>query len=550
VAKRYIRADASRDIYFDDIKMQMVSKRYAKLYNVKEPPKGVDFLMAFVLEVERGGKTWSFAVERAIEDESAFVKYNNNSGFVDYGGSGDAQHHMAHRLTPHAFSRFTFERSGGELMVVDIQGCDDVYTDPQIHTLRGDDFGEGNLGLGGMALFFSTSKHDSLCERLGLIRFCLSQAEESRLANHAAEATKAERNSFNLEMDDSTGVKVVCPNSKLLARLEERLSQRRCSSVGMAAKLQAASHRARAVRLLCGLERLSERPSEGPTEDAGADEPPPAASRDENDEHEEYEVLIKALPLHLLHTDEAAAAARTAVGLPGMAPTGGAPAGGVDTAAGGHGISPAAIGGVHAKMCEYALTGRLPLQQDQADVASAAHHLVCAAAGNEARALRDLKALCHGLPASELLVGVKLREVDVPHVQWLLPHLTARLAAGGDVASMVELAATCADADSVSDSVAWLRAALGAYDASSAEEQSALSQFGLSRYQLLQRQAETILKQPGPRSEVRSQAAAAYEEASEAAMEAGKAKVAMKLSALAEDFGGEGDDDEEEGAEA
>ena len=28
-----------------------VSKRYAKLYNVKEPPKGVDFLMAFVLEV-------------------------------------------------------------------------------------------------------------------------------------------------------------------------------------------------------------------------------------------------------------------------------------------------------------------------------------------------------------------------------------------------------------------------------------------------------------------------------------------------------------------
>ena len=72
----------------------------------------------------------------------------------------------------------------------------------------------------------------------------------------------------------------------------------------------------------------------------------------------------------------------------------------------------------------------------------------------------------------------------------------------------------------------------------------------MHRYQLLQRQAETILKQPGPRSEVRSQAAAAYEEASEAAMEAGKAKVAMKLSALAEDFGGEGDDDEEEGAEA
>ena len=54
-----------------------------------------------------------------------------------------------HRLTPHAFSRFTFDRSGGALMVVDIQGCDDVYTDPQIHTLQGSDFGDGNLGVGG-----------------------------------------------------------------------------------------------------------------------------------------------------------------------------------------------------------------------------------------------------------------------------------------------------------------------------------------------------------------------------------------------------------------
>lgn len=45
-----------------------------------------------------------------------------------------------------AFSHFTFERSGHQLIVVDIQGVGDLYTDPQIHTESGKDFGDGNLG--------------------------------------------------------------------------------------------------------------------------------------------------------------------------------------------------------------------------------------------------------------------------------------------------------------------------------------------------------------------------------------------------------------------
>lgn len=47
---------------------------------------------------------------------------------------------------PQAFSHFTFERSGHQLIVVDIQGVGDLYTDPQIHTEKGTDFGDGNLG--------------------------------------------------------------------------------------------------------------------------------------------------------------------------------------------------------------------------------------------------------------------------------------------------------------------------------------------------------------------------------------------------------------------
>jgi len=50
-------------------------------------------------------------VEHYIDGE--YVKYNSNSGYVD---------NRLARQTPHAFSHFTFERSGHELIVVDIQG--------------------------------------------------------------------------------------------------------------------------------------------------------------------------------------------------------------------------------------------------------------------------------------------------------------------------------------------------------------------------------------------------------------------------------------------
>jgi hypothetical protein len=36
--------------------------------------------------------------------------------------------------------------SGGAEMVVDVQGVGDLYTDPQFHTVDGEEYGEGNLG--------------------------------------------------------------------------------------------------------------------------------------------------------------------------------------------------------------------------------------------------------------------------------------------------------------------------------------------------------------------------------------------------------------------
>ena len=67
-----------------------------------------------------------YHLEHFIEGD--YIKYNSNSGFVE----------ESLRLTPQAFSHFTFERSGHELIVVDIQGVGDLWTDPQIHTAEGE----------------------------------------------------------------------------------------------------------------------------------------------------------------------------------------------------------------------------------------------------------------------------------------------------------------------------------------------------------------------------------------------------------------------------
>ena len=38
VAKKYIKADTPKEVYFSDIAMQMTAKMYARKYNTQAPP--------------------------------------------------------------------------------------------------------------------------------------------------------------------------------------------------------------------------------------------------------------------------------------------------------------------------------------------------------------------------------------------------------------------------------------------------------------------------------------------------------------------------------
>jgi hypothetical protein len=62
-------------------------------------------------------------VEAFVQGE--YKKHNNNTGFIGNNNmASDKQNDAgaAIRATPQAFSHFTYEHTGGALMIVDIQG--------------------------------------------------------------------------------------------------------------------------------------------------------------------------------------------------------------------------------------------------------------------------------------------------------------------------------------------------------------------------------------------------------------------------------------------
>ena len=160
VAKKYKTTHVSsiRDTYFFDVKLQKLAKCYAVEYNKAGPPKPVDFLDTFVIEMAEHNET--YAVEKYVEGE--FIKYNNNTGYVS----------QDQRNTPQAFSHFTYEFSKKKLIIVDIQGVDDRYTDPQIHTADSRTssklFSQGNWGKKGIDNFIATHVCNPICKYLSL----------------------------------------------------------------------------------------------------------------------------------------------------------------------------------------------------------------------------------------------------------------------------------------------------------------------------------------------------------------------------------------------
>eukprot|EP00668_Euglena_longa_P042930 GGOE01056842.1.p1 GENE.GGOE01056842.1~~GGOE01056842.1.p1 ORF type:complete len:552 (+),score=140.44 GGOE01056842.1:56-1657(+) len=136
-----------------DVAMQHFCQSYANAFNKRGPAKEVRFLPAFLLGIPREPYDLYFCEPYMA---GHFEKYNNNDGGVN-----------ARANTPQAFSHFSYVHSGKQHVIVDIQGCGDVYTDPQVHSISRA-FGIGNMQQSGIDKFLATHRCNPVCVRLGL----------------------------------------------------------------------------------------------------------------------------------------------------------------------------------------------------------------------------------------------------------------------------------------------------------------------------------------------------------------------------------------------
>jgi hypothetical protein len=163
VAKLSKDPNEPRETYFAETEMQYKCKDLACQFNSRNPPKRVDFAHAWVVEFVHRRAPHGGPLVALVEPllRGRYTKHSNNFGFVS----------PEDRNTPHAFSHWTWVASGGQLLVCDIQGVGDLYTDPQIHSNAGPQnflYGRGDMGIEGIQRFFASHKCNDLCRWLAL----------------------------------------------------------------------------------------------------------------------------------------------------------------------------------------------------------------------------------------------------------------------------------------------------------------------------------------------------------------------------------------------
>lgn len=187
----------ARQTYFAEVEMQYKCKDLACKFNGHCPPKRIDFIDAWVLEFPNrpspsGGR---FTVMAEPKLRGSYTKHSNNYGFVS----------PEDRNTPQAFSHWTWVASGGKLLVCDIQGVGDNYTDPQIHSNAGHQnylYGRGDMGMEGIQQFFNSHRCNGLCRFLGL-----PPSPNSAMFGHGYETGTAVRDRTPSPVNDLFGAR-------------------------------------------------------------------------------------------------------------------------------------------------------------------------------------------------------------------------------------------------------------------------------------------------------------------------------------------------------
>ncbi|KAL4441752.1 hypothetical protein ABPG74_008749 [Tetrahymena malaccensis] len=172
VAKQYKRLEKQTKISIEDMKRDIISQIVCK-YIVKEfNSKLVEveqthslilqFIDSYIYQTAHPyNPSPLYYFEKYIDGK--YEKFNNNAGYV-------SQTDNLYSPLAQALSHFSWQISKGYLAIVDLQGNHEgILTDPQVHCLDQEKFGDGNLGYEGILRFFSTHECNNYCKKLQLI---------------------------------------------------------------------------------------------------------------------------------------------------------------------------------------------------------------------------------------------------------------------------------------------------------------------------------------------------------------------------------------------
>jgi len=168
VAKRLIKnphGEKSEMLHFLRCTSMAIQMRYQfneAMKKARLPRRSIWFVPCYLYEyAPMGGGRAYFVGEQRLDGE--FVKFNGNNGYVN-----DS---LPDSELLQAFSHFTFWRSKGFAMVVDLQGVIDnrtvLLTDPQVLSRR-QGYGRGDLGFEGIQRFFDNHICGATCIALEL----------------------------------------------------------------------------------------------------------------------------------------------------------------------------------------------------------------------------------------------------------------------------------------------------------------------------------------------------------------------------------------------
>lgn len=165
VLKSFIKQGQSKAALIEEMRMQALCKSFALEFNsMLKLDKPIDFVVTTCVQPKSHATSEDehMFLEPYIPGE--YIKYNGNNGYLH----GDESHPFFD--VAQAFSHYTFERSWGQMLVDDLQGVDNILTDPAVQTKDPKRFNLSltNFHTDGFKFWFSSHTCNAICRQLGL----------------------------------------------------------------------------------------------------------------------------------------------------------------------------------------------------------------------------------------------------------------------------------------------------------------------------------------------------------------------------------------------